>query len=187
VAASEFYEREDDKYVFKKSGTPSRNAEEMVQLYNKWVERYPLISIEDGMSESDWRGWELLTKALGKKVQLVGDDLFVTNPEILREGIQKGVANALLAKLNQIGTLSECLSAISMAQRAGYSVIVSHRSGETADVTIADLAVATNCGQIKTGSASRTDRVEKYNRLLRIEQELEQAASYMGLAAFHTT
>ncbi|HWP49139.1 MAG TPA: phosphopyruvate hydratase [Candidatus Limnocylindrales bacterium] len=184
AAASELYVKEESKYLFKKSGGPTRTSEEMVQLYSEWVERYPLISIEDGMSESDWRGWELLTKTLSKRVQLVGDDLFVTNPQILQEGIQKGIANSLLAKLNQIGTLSECLSAISMAQRAKYSVIISHRSGETADTTIADLAVATNCGQIKTGSLSRTDRVEKYNRLLRIEQELDRAAVYLGLEAF---
>jgi enolase len=184
AAASELYVKEENKYFFKKSGSPARTSEEMVQLYSEWVERYPLISIEDGMSESDWRGWELLTRTLAKRVQLVGDDLFVTNPQILQEGIQKGIANALLAKLNQIGTLSECLSAISMAQRAKYAVIISHRSGETADTTIADLAVATNCGQIKTGSLSRTDRVEKYNRLLRIEQELDRAAVYLGLEAF---
>jgi len=185
VAASELYESTEGKYVFKKSGSPTRTAEEMIQLYSEWVDKYPLISIEDGMGESDWRGWELLTKTLGKRVQLIGDDLFVTNPKILREGIQKGIANSLLAKLNQIGSLSECLSAISIAQKAKYTVVVSHRSGETADTTIADLAVATNCGQIKTGSVSRMDRVEKYNRLLRIEQELGAAASYPGLEAFY--
>lgn len=183
VAASELYE--DGKYTFKKSGGPTRTSEEMVHLYSEWVTKYPLISIEDGMGELDWRGWELLTKTLGKRIQLVGDDLFVTNPKILQEGIQKGIANSLLAKLNQIGSLSECLSAIFMAQKANYTVMVSHRSGETADTTIADLAVATNCGQIKTGSLSRTDRIEKYNRLLRIEQELANTAIYPGLEAFY--
>ena len=150
-----------------------------------WVKKYPIISIEDGMAEVDWEGWKKLTQALGRRVQLVGDDLFVTNPTILREGIEKGVANSILIKVNQIGTLSETLAAIEMAKRAGYSVVVSHRSGETEDSFIADLAVAVNAGQIKTGSMSRSDRIAKYNQLLRIEEELDDQAVYPGRDAFY--
>jgi len=150
-----------------------------------WCDKYPIISIEDGMAENDWEGWKLLTDQLGKKVQLVGDDLFVTNTKILREGIQKGVANSILIKINQIGTLTETFAAIEMAKRAGYTAVVSHRSGETEDSTIADIAVATNAMQIKTGSLSRSDRMAKYNQLLRIEEELAEVASYPGLEAFY--
>ena len=155
----------------------------MVEFWARWVRDYPIVSIEDGMSELDWEGWGKLTQKVGDKVQLVGDDIFVTNPAILKEGIAKGIANAILIKVNQIGTLTETLDAIFMADRAGYAAIVSHRSGETEDVTIADLAVATNAGQIKTGSASRTDRIAKYNQLLRIEEDLGDAAVFLGKAA----
>jgi enolase len=154
-----------------------------VELYADWVRQYPIISIEDGVAEGDWDGWKALTRAIGDRVQLVGDDVFVTNPEILRKGIAEGVGNALLVKLNQIGTVSETLDAIAMARDARYATIISHRSGETEDSTIADLAVATSAGQIKTGSASRSDRTAKYNQLLRIEEELGKAARYAGLAA----
>ena len=157
-----------------------KTSEQMVAMYEKWVKDYPIVSIEDGLGEKDWAGWELLTKALGAKVQLVGDDLFVTNPEILAEGIAKGIANSVLVKVNQIGTLTETLDCVALAGRAGYTCMMSHRSGETEDATIADLAVATSCGQIKTGSASRTDRVAKYNQLLRIEEELGPMARYAG-------
>jgi enolase len=156
----------------------------MVKLLTGWVEKFPIVSIEDGCSEDDWDGWKQLTDALGKRVQLVGDDLFVTNPEILAEGIADGLANALLVKLNQIGTLSETLAAVELAKTHAYANIISHRSGETADTTIADLAVATRAGQIKTGAPCRSDRVAKYNRLLRIEEELEGVALYPGVAAF---
>ena len=176
-AASEFYE--DGKYVQKGQGK-TYTAEEWIKVLEGWVAKYPIISIEDGMAEVDWEGWKKLTDALGRRVQLVGDDLFVTNPKILAEGIQKGVANSILIKVNQIGSLSETLAAIEMAKRAGYSVVVSHRSGETEDTTIADIAVATNCGQIKTGSMSRTDRMAKYNQLIRIEEELGDMAVYAG-------
>lgn len=169
-AASEFYE--DGKYVQKGQGK-TYTAEEWIKVLEGWVAKYPIISIEDGMAEVDWEGWKKLTDALGRRVQLVGDDLFVTNPKILAEGIQKGVANSILIKVNQIGSLSETLAAIEMAKRAGYSVVVSHRSGETEDSFIADLAVGVNAGQIKTGSMSRSDRMAKYNQLLRIEEELE--------------
>jgi enolase len=181
VASSELWD--DGKYVFKKSGEPTRTPEQMVELYADWVRQYPIISIEDGVAEGDWAGWKLLTRTLGDRVQLVGDDVFVTNPEILRKGIAEGVGNAVLVKLNQIGTVSETLDAIAMAREAQYATIISHRSGETEDSTIADLAVGTSAGQIKTGSASRSDRVAKYNQLLRIEEELGSAARYAGLSA----
>jgi enolase len=183
VAASEFHEGK--KYVFKKSGGAVKSAEQMVQMYEKWVKDYPMVSIEDGMGEGDWAGWKLLTDALGAKVQLVGDDLFVTNPAILAKGIAAGIANAVLVKVNQIGSLTETLDCVAMAGRAGYTCMMSHRSGETEDATIADLAVATSCGQIKTGSASRSDRMAKYNQLLRIEEELGPAARYAGRAALN--
>ena len=178
VASSELWDH--GKYVFKKSGEPTRSPQQMVEMYADWVRQYPIISIEDGVAEGDWDGWKQLTKALGDRVQLVGDDVFVTNPEILRKGIAEGVGNALLVKLNQIGTVSETLDAIAMARGAGYACIISHRSGETEDSTIADLAVGTSAGQIKTGSASRSDRVAKYNQLLRIEETLGSAAKYAG-------
>ena len=181
-ASSEFFEK--GKYVFKKSDKSSKTPEQMVKFYEKWVKQYPIISIEDGMAENDWLGWAMLTQALGEKIQLVGDDIFVTNPEILSKGIEKGIANSILIKVNQIGTLTETFDCIEMAKRAGYSTVISHRSGETEDTTIADIAVATNAGQIKTGSASRTDRVAKYNQLLRIEEELDTNAIYPGLGAF---
>ncbi len=180
-AASELWD--DGHYVFGKSGEPTRTPDQMVELWTDWVRQYPIVSIEDGMAESDREGWKALTRALGDRVQLVGDDVFVTNPAILRQGIADGVANALLVKLNQIGTLSETLDAIAMARHAGYATIISHRSGETEDSTIADLAVGTSAGQIKTGSASRSDRVAKYNQLLRIEEELGSAAKYAGRSA----
>ena len=181
-AASEFYE--DGKYVQKGQGK-TYIAEEWIDVLESWVAKYPIISIEDGMAEVDWEGWKKLTDRLGRRVQLVGDDLFVTNPKILAEGIQKGVANSILIKVNQIGTLSETLAAIEMAKRAGYSVVVSHRSGETEDSFIADLAVGVNAGQIKTGSMSRSDRMAKYNQLLRIEEELDDQAVYPGRDAFY--
>jgi enolase len=171
------------RYHFRKSGEPDRDSEGMVALYAEWCRDYPIISIEDGCAESDWHGWALLTRELGSRIQLVGDDVFVTNPEILARGIQEGVANALLVKLNQIGTVTETLNAIAMASRAGYASVISHRSGETEDTTIADLAVGTAAGQIKTGSASRSDRTAKYNQLLRIEEELGAAARYAGRTA----
>jgi enolase len=181
VASSELWDN--GRYVFKKSGEPARSIEEMVAMLAEWARDYPIISIEDGVAENDWTGWKLLTKELGQKVQLVGDDLFVTNPSILKRGIEEKVANGLLVKVNQIGTMTETLEAMSMARSAGYANIVSHRSGETEDVTIADLAVATNAGQIKTGSASRTDRVAKYNQLLRIEEALGKGGRYAGRQA----
>ena len=180
-ASSEYYKN--GKYELASEGK-SFSAAEMVDFLAVWVDKYPIISIEDGLDEADWDGWKLLTERLGNKVQLVGDDLFVTNPSIFKEGIDKNIANSILIKLNQIGTLSETLEAIRMAQAAGYTAVISHRSGETEDVTIADLAVATNAGQIKTGSLSRSDRVAKYNQLLRIEQELGANASFAGAAAF---
>jgi len=183
VAASELWVDEDRKYEFRKSGEPARTADDMVKLWEDWVRQYPIISIEDGLAEGDWDGWKALTAALGKRIQLVGDDVFVTNPEILKRGIEEKVANALLVKLNQIGTVTETLDAVAMARDAGYASVSSHRSGETEDTTIADLAVGTSAGQIKTGSASRTDRVAKYNQLLRIEEELGAAARYAGRAA----
>jgi enolase len=181
VASSELWD--DGKYIFKKSGEPTRSPEQMVEMYADWVRQYPIVSIEDGVAEEDWNGWKALTRAIGDRVQLVGDDVFVTNPEILQRGINEGVGNALLVKLNQIGTVSETLDAIAMARRANYACIISHRSGETEDSTIADLAVGTSAGQIKTGSASRSDRVAKYNQLLRIEGELGSAAKYAGREA----
>jgi len=181
VASSELWK--DGAYVFRKSGEPTRTPAEMVEMYADWVRQYPIVSIEDGLAEGDWDGWKALTRALGDRVQLVGDDVFVTNPEILRKGIAEGVGNALLVKLNQIGTVSETLDAIAMARAAGYATIISHRSGETEDSTIADLAVGTGAGQIKTGSGSRSDRTAKYNQLLRIEEELGSAARYAGGSA----
>jgi enolase len=181
VASSELWSG--GRYVFKKSGEPDRSPAEMVRLYTDWLREYPIVSIEDGVAESDWSGWQALTAALGEKVQLVGDDVFVTNPEILKRGIANGVGNALLVKLNQIGTVTETLDAMAMARDAGYATIISHRSGETEDSTIADLAVGTAAGQIKTGSASRTDRVAKYNQLLRIEEELGAGAVFAGRGA----
>ena len=181
VAASELWQQ--GRYVFRKSGEQTRSPEEMVALYVEWTRQYPIISIEDGLAEGDWAGWQALTKALGDTVQLVGDDVFVTNPDILRRGIDEGVANAILVKLNQIGTVTETLDAVAMAQEADYATIISHRSGETEDSTIADLAVATNAGQIKTGSASRSDRTAKYNQLLRIEEQLGSAGRFAGRAA----
>jgi enolase len=171
------------RYDFKKSRDKTRTADEMVTLYEDWVRQYPIVSIEDGLAEGDWDGWKTLTKAMGGRVQLVGDDVFVTNPSILERGIREGVGNALLVKLNQIGTVSETLDAVAMARDAGYASVISHRSGETEDTTIADLAVGTGAGQIKTGSASRTDRIAKYNQLLRIEEELGSAGRYAGKAA----
>ena len=183
VAASELHEGK--KYVFKKSGGAVKTSEQMVAMYEKWVKDYPIVSLEDGLGEKDWPGWKALTQALGSQVQLVGDDLFVTNPEILARGIEEGIANSVLVKVNQIGTLTETLDCVAMAVRAGYTCMMSHRSGETEDVTIADLAVATSCGQIKTGSASRTDRVAKYNQLLRIEEEIDPMARYAGRSALN--
>jgi len=183
VAASELHEGK--KYVFKKSGGAVKTSEQMVAMYEKWVKDYPIVSIEDGVGEKDWAGWKLLTQALGTKVQLVGDDLFVTNPEILARGIEEDIANSVLVKVNQIGTLTETLDCVAMAGRAGYTCMMSHRSGGTVDVTIADLAVATGCGQIKTGSASRTDRVAKYNQLLRIEEEIDPMSRYAGRSALN--
>jgi len=173
-------------YTFKKSGEPDRTSEQMVRLYEEWLRDYPIISIEDGLAEGDWDGWQMLTRELGARVQLVGDDVFVTNPAILKRGIADHVGNALLVKLNQIGTVTETLDAVKMARDAKYGTIISHRSGETEDTTIADLAVGTAAGQIKTGSASRTDRVGKYNQLLRIEEELGTAARFAGLSAIRT-
>jgi enolase len=182
VAASEFFAG-NGRYVFSKSGEPERDSEGMVALYVEWCREYPILSIEDGCAEGDWRGWALLTRELGSRVQLVGDDVFVTNPAILARGIAEGIANAVLVKLNQIGTVTETLDAMAMASKAGYACIISHRSGETEDATIADLAVGTAAGQIKTGSASRSDRTAKYNQLLRIEEELGAAAKYAGRTA----
>jgi len=182
VASSELWAGAGN-YTFRKSGEPDRTSDEMIGLYEDWIRQYPIVSIEDGLAEGDWEGWQRVTKALGDRVQLVGDDVFVTNPEILKRGINDGVGNALLVKLNQIGTVTETLDAIRMAADAGYATIISHRSGETEDTTIADLAVGTAAGQIKTGSASRTDRVCKYNQLLRIEEELGSAARYAGPTA----
>jgi enolase len=182
-AASEFHDGR--KYVFKKSGGSVKSSDQMIAMYQRWVKAYPIVSIEDGLGEKDWEGWADLTKALGGKIQLVGDDLFVTNPKILAEGVAKGVANAVLIKVNQIGTLTETLDCVALALRCGYTCMMSHRSGETEDATIADLAVATGCGQIKTGSASRSDRMAKYNQLLRIEEELGPMARYAGRAALN--
>src|SRR6266436_1396506 len=182
-AVSELYQ--DGKYVFKKSDKSAKSSDEMVRFWAKWVKDYPIVSIEDGLAEDDWEGWQALTKELGGKIQLVGDDLFVTNVQRLQEGIDKGVANSILIKVNQIGTVSETLDSIDLARRNGYTSIISHRSGETEDTFIADLAVATGAGQIKTGSASRTDRIAKYNQLLRIEGELGGGARFLGLTALN--
>jgi enolase len=182
-AASEFYQ--DRKYVFKKSDKSAKSSDDMVKFWAKWVNDYPIVSLEDGLSEDDWDGWQNLTKELGGKIQLVGDDLFVTNVQFLQEGIDKGVANSILIKVNQIGTVSETLDAIDLARRNAYTSVISHRSGETEDTFIADLAVATGAGQIKTGSASRTDRIAKYNQLLRIEEELGSSARFLGLKALN--
>ena len=184
VAASELWDPDDPgHYVMKKSGGGTKTADDLVALYTEWIAQYPIASIEDGLSEEDWSGWQLLTRQLGAKVQLVGDDVFVTNPDILRRGIADGVGNALLVKLNQIGTLTETLEAMTLASNAGYASIISHRSGETEDTTIADLTVATGAGQIKTGSVSRTDRVAKYNQLLRIEAAAGATGRYAGREA----
>ena len=182
-AASEFYQ--DGKYVFKKSDKSAKSSEEMVRFWAKWASDYPIVSLEDGLAEDDWNGWQMLTKELGGKIQLVGDDLFVTNVKRLQQGIDRNVANSILIKVNQIGTVSETLDAIDLARRNGYTSVISHRSGETEDTFIADLAVATGAGQIKTGSASRTDRIAKYNQLLRIEEELGQSARFLGLKALN--
>ncbi|MGQ9518131.1 MAG: phosphopyruvate hydratase, partial [Anaerolineae bacterium] len=181
-AASEIYE--DGKYHLKKEGRVL-SGEEMVAFYEEWVNKYPIISIEDGLAEDDWDSWVLMRRRLGDRIQIVGDDLLVTNVERLKLGIQRQVANAILIKLNQIGTLTETIAAIEMAKRAGWAAVISHRSGETEDTTIADLSVAMNTGQIKTGAPCRTDRVAKYNQLLRIEEELDAAAYYPGMAAFY--
>ena len=182
-ASSEFYQ--DGKYVFKKSDKSSKSSEDMARFWEKWANEYPIVSIEDGLAEDDWEGWKTLTELAGKKIQLVGDDLFVTNTERLQEGIDRGIANSILIKVNQIGTVSETLAAIDLARRNGYTSVISHRSGESEDTFIADLAVATGAGQIKTGSASRTDRIAKYNQLLRIEEELGKNAQYLGLKALN--
>jgi enolase len=182
-AASEFYR--DGKYTLEGEGGISLTSKELTNMLATWCDKYPIISIEDGMAENDWDGWKHLTEQLGRKVQLVGDDLFVTNTKILKQGIERGVANSILIKINQIGTLTETFAAIEMAKRAGYTAVVSHRSGETEDSTIADIAVATNAMQIKTGSLSRSDRMAKYNQLLRIEEELAEVATYPGLEAFY--
>ncbi len=184
-AASEFYDSEKKKYVFKKSDKSERTSEQMVKFWAKWVGQYPIVSLEDGMAENDWDGWKLLTDTLGKKIQLVGDDIFVTNTGIFAKGIEKGIANSILIKVNQIGTLTETLEAMEMGANANYTCVVSHRSGETEDPFIADFVVATRAGQIKTGSASRTDRIAKYNQLLRIEEELGESAKFAGKKAFH--
>ncbi len=184
VAASEFWDEDrPGTYFFKKSGDAPKSADEMIARYQDWVRQYPIISIEDGLAEQDWDGWKNLTGALGSRVQLVGDDIFVTNPEIFRRGIDRGIGNSILIKLNQIGTVTETLDAIAMARESKYTAVISHRSGETEDTTIADLAVGTAAGQIKTGSASRSDRVAKYNQLLRIEEALGSEARYAGTAA----
>jgi len=182
-AASEFYKN--GKYVLAGEGNTVKSSSQMTDYYEKLVDKYPIISIEDGLAEDDWRGWEILTKRLGSKIQIVGDDLFVTNTKRLKMGIEKGIANSILIKLNQIGTLTETLDAIEMAKRAGYTAVVSHRSGETEDTTIADVVVGTNAGQIKSGSLCRTDRIAKYNQLLRIEEELGDTAIYKGKGAFY--
>ena len=185
VAASEFYDVDKKVYTFKKSTKEVLTSDEMIDYYEKLVDKYPIVSIEDGLGERDWDGWKRLTDRLGKRIQIVGDDLFVTNPAILKEGIEKGIANSILIKVNQIGTLSETFDAMEMAKRNGYTTVVSHRSGESEDTTIADIAVAFNAGQIKTGSMSRTDRIAKYNQLIRIEDELENVAVFPGADAFY--
>lgn len=182
-ASSEFYDRASKKYVFKKSDRSARTSEQMIEFWKNWVRQYPIVSIEDGLAEDDWDGWKLLTEELGARLQLVGDDIFVTNPEIFARGISEGVGNAILIKLNQIGSVTETIEAVEMARRSKYAAIISHRSGETEDAFIADFAVAMGAGQIKTGSASRSDRIAKYNQLLRIEEELGSAAKFLGRAA----
>ncbi|NMB18185.1 MAG: phosphopyruvate hydratase [Erysipelothrix sp.] len=184
VAASEFYDKDSGNYVLAKSGGDVLSTDEIIDMYEEFIEKYPIVSIEDGLDEGDWDGWKKLTDRLGDRIQIVGDDLFVTNPSILKEGIEKGVANSILIKVNQIGTLTETFDAMEMAKRAGYTSVVSHRSGETEDTTIADIAVAFNAGQIKTGSMSRTDRLAKYNQLLRIEDALGSSARYSGKDTF---
>ena len=184
AASSEFYSAKEKVYVLNAEKSPKKSAEEMIAFYSEWVSKYPLISIEDGLDESDWDGWKLLTRELGGKIQLVGDDIFVTNTSILKKGIAQHIGNSILIKLNQIGSVTETLDAVDMAHRARYTAVISHRSGETEDATIADLAVALNTGQIKTGAPSRSDRVAKYNQLLRIEEELGASAQYAGKAAF---
>jgi enolase len=184
-AASEFFDKDRSKYVFKKSDKSVKSSQEMVRFWADWVRQYPIVSIEDGLAEDDWDGWRMMTDELGDQIQLVGDDLFVTNTERLSRGIDEGVANSILIKVNQIGSVSETLDAIDMARRNAYTAVISHRSGETEDTFIADLAVATGAGQIKTGSASRTDRIAKYNQLLRIEEELGEAARFLGLDALN--
>ena len=184
AAASEFYVADKQRYVLSAEAHPEKTAEEMIAFYTDWVKKYPLITIEDGLDESDWTGWQQLTRALGRQIQLVGDDIFVTNTGILSKGIAQGIGNSILIKLNQIGSVTETIDAVAMAHRASYTAVISHRSGETEDATIADLAVALNTGQIKTGAPSRSDRVAKYNQLLRIEEELGQAAQFAGFSAF---
>ena len=184
-ASSEFYDKDKGKYIFKKSDKRELSSEEMVHFYDNWVRQYPIISLEDGLAEDDWEGWRILTDKLGSKIQLVGDDIFVTNVQRLQRGIEEGVGNSILIKLNQIGTVTETFEAIDLARRYGYTAVMSHRSGETEDTFIADFAVATGVGQIKTGSASRTDRIAKYNQLLRIEEELGQAANFLGLESIN--
>jgi enolase len=185
VASSELYDKKKNVYTLENEKQKEKTPAQMVDFYENLVNKYPIISIEDGMAENDWDGWKLLTDRLGKRIQIVGDDLFVTNPRILKEGIEKGIANSILVKLNQIGTLTETLDAIEMAKRAGYTCVISHRSGETEDTTLADLSVAVNAGQIKTGSLCRTDRVAKYNQLLRIEDELDVTALFRGKDVFY--
>jgi enolase len=184
-AASEFFDKDKKKYIFSKSDKSEKSPEQMANYWERWTKQYPIASLEDGMAENDWEGWKILTDAVGKNVQLVGDDLFVTNVEYLSKGIDLGVANSILIKVNQIGTLTETLDAIEMAKRARYTAVVSHRSGETEDTTIADIVVATNAGMIKTGSASRTDRIAKYNQLIRIEEELDTNGYYAGFGALN--
>ena len=184
-ASSEFYDKDKGKYIFKKSDKRELTSEEMVAFWDNWSRQYPIVSIEDGLAEDDWDGWKLLTEKAGSRIQLVGDDLFVTNVKRLQRGIEEGVANSILIKLNQIGTVTETFEAIELGRRYGYTSIISHRSGETEDTFIADLAVATGAGQIKTGSASRTDRIAKYNQLLRIEEELGQGAAFLGLESLN--
>ncbi|MBU1099665.1 MAG: phosphopyruvate hydratase [Bacteroidetes bacterium] len=185
VASSEMFDKEKGKYIFFKSDKSEKTSDQMIEIYSKLVNQYPIISIEDGLDENDWEGWKNLTSALGSKIQIVGDDLFVTNTEKLARGIENDTANSILIKVNQIGTLTETLDAIEMAKKAGYTTVISHRSGETEDSTIADIAVATNAGQIKTGSACRSDRIAKYNQLLRIEEELDTTAVFPGISAIN--
>ena len=185
VAASEFHNHETGLYELSKSGQGTKTTDELIDMFEEWIEKYPIVSIEDGLGERDWDGWKKLTDRLGDRIQLVGDDVFVTNPKIIKEGIEKGIANSVLIKLNQIGTITETLEAIQMAKEAGYTCVVSHRSGETEDTTIADLATGLNCGQIKTGSMSRTDRIAKYNQLMRIEDELGATAKFEGHDVFY--